>query len=87
MIDIERERQRHRQREMQAPCWEPDAGLDPGPLGLCPEPKADAQLLNHPRVPIPNIKKKKKINPLWKARSWISSLSGHLHINALTKVK
>ena len=29
MIDIERERQRHRRREKQAPCWEPDAGLDP----------------------------------------------------------
>ena len=29
MIDIERERQRHRRREKQAPCREPDAGLDP----------------------------------------------------------
>ena len=29
MIDIERERKRHRQREKQAPCREPDAGLDP----------------------------------------------------------
>ena len=26
------ERQRHRQREKQAPCGEPDAGLDPGTL-------------------------------------------------------
>ena len=25
---IERERQRHRQREKQAPCREPDVGLD-----------------------------------------------------------
>ena len=28
MIDIERERQRHRRREKQAPCWEPDVRLD-----------------------------------------------------------
>ena len=26
---IERERQRHRRREKQAPCWEPDTELDP----------------------------------------------------------
>ena len=29
MIDIERERQRHRRSEKQAPCREPDPGLDP----------------------------------------------------------
>ena len=29
MIDTERERQRYRQREKQAPCREPDMGLDP----------------------------------------------------------
>ena len=29
----ERERQRHRRREKQAPCREPDAGLDPGTPG------------------------------------------------------
>ena len=52
MIDIEREKeQRHRQREKQAPCREPDAGLDPGSPGSCPEPKADAQPLSHPGVP------------------------------------
>ena len=36
MIDIEerkRERQRHRRREKQAPCREPDVGLDPGTPG------------------------------------------------------
>ena len=48
MIDIERERerQRHRQRqrEKQAPCREPDVGLDPGTLGSCPGLKA---VLNH----------------------------------------
>ncbi|CAK7295950.1 hypothetical protein VULLAG_LOCUS5081 [Vulpes lagopus] len=44
-----RERQRHRQREKQAPCREPHAGLQtrtPG-LGSLPEPKADAQPLTH----------------------------------------
>ena len=35
-----RERQRHRQREKQATCREPDMGLDPGSPGSCPGPKA-----------------------------------------------
>ena len=50
----ERERlaQRHRQREKQAPCREPDVGLNPGTLGSCPEPKADAHPLSHPGAPI-----------------------------------
>ena len=53
MRDTERERQRHRKREeKQAPCREPDAGLDPETLGSCPEPKADAQPLSHPGVPM-----------------------------------
>ena len=52
MIDIERrERQRHRQREKQAPCREPDAGLDPGTpdyaLGM-----GSTQPLSHPVIPI-----------------------------------
>ena len=56
MIDIEerereRERQRHRRREKQAPCQEPDAGLDPGTPGLHPGPKAGAKLLSPARVP------------------------------------
>ena len=48
----EKERQRHGQREKPAPCKEPNAGLDPGTLGSHPEPKADAQPLSHPGVPI-----------------------------------
>ena len=44
--------QRHRQREKQAPYREPDGGLDPGSPGSHPEPKADAQPLSHPGVPI-----------------------------------
>ena len=47
------ERQRHRQRERHAPCGEPDVGLDPRTSGSCPEPKAEAQPLNHPGAPVP----------------------------------
>ena len=41
---------RHRQREKQAPCREPDVGLDPRTLGSWPEPKTDAQLLSHLKI-------------------------------------
>ena len=51
MIDIERERQRHRRREKQAPCREPNVGLDPGTPGSHPGPKAGAQPLSHPGLP------------------------------------
>ena len=47
MRHTEREAETHRQREKQAPCREPDVGLDPTP-GSCPEPKADAQPLRLP---------------------------------------
>ena len=55
--DRDKERQRHRQREKQASCREPDVGLEPRVLGLCLEPKADAQPLSHPSVPIYGILK------------------------------
>ena len=51
MRDTEKKRQRHRQREKQAPCGEPDAEIDPSPPGSRPEPKADAQPLSHPAIP------------------------------------
>ena len=38
------ERQRHRQREKQAVCREPDAGLDPRTPGSGPGPKAGPKL-------------------------------------------
>ena len=56
MIDIDRERererkgQRHRQREKQAPCREPDVGLNLQSPASCPGPKAGAKLLSHPRI-------------------------------------
>ena len=40
----EREREAETQREKQAPCREPDVGLDPRSPGSCPGPKA---ALNH----------------------------------------
>ena len=50
------ERQRERgpetqAEEKQAPCREPDAGLDPESPGSRPGPKAGAKLLSHPRMP------------------------------------
>ena len=45
------ERQRHRQREKQAPCREPDVELDPGTPESRPGPKADTQPLSYPGVP------------------------------------
>ena len=54
------ERQRHRQREKQAPCGEYDAGLDPRTPGSQPELKADSQPMSHPGAPtIPFILRKK----------------------------
>ena len=40
-----------RQREKQAPCREPEEGLDPRTPGPHPEPKADAQPLSHLGIP------------------------------------
>ena len=51
MRDTHRETQRHRQREKQAPCGEPDVGLDPDTPGSHPEPEADAQPLSHLGAP------------------------------------
>ena len=46
------EKQRHRQREKQAPCTELDAGLHPRTPGSQPELKANTQPLSHPGTPI-----------------------------------
>ena len=50
MRDTERERQRHRQRKKQAPCREPDVGLDSRTRGSRPGPKAGTKLLSHPEI-------------------------------------
>ena len=49
-------RQRHRQREKQAPCREPHAGLGPRTPGSHPALKADAQPLSHPGAPRESFK-------------------------------
>ncbi|XP_077705905.1 zinc finger protein 467 isoform X3 [Canis aureus] len=46
------ERQRHRRKEKQAPCREPDVGLDPRSPGSCPGPKAGAKPLSYPGIPM-----------------------------------
>ena len=51
MKDTYRERQRHREKDKQAPCRKPNVGLDPGTPESRPEPKAGAQPLSHPGVP------------------------------------
>ena len=51
MRDTEKERQRHRQRGKQAPCREPDMGLNPVTPGSCPGPNAGPQPLSHPGIP------------------------------------
>ena len=57
------QRQRHRQGKKQAPCREPDVGLDPRTLGSHPDPKADAQPLSDPGVPSGMILK--RLESLW----------------------
>ena len=50
MRDTEREAETQ-QREKQAPCGEPDAGLDPGTPGSHPELEADAPPWSHLGAP------------------------------------
>ena len=47
-----RDAERHRQRERQVLCAEPDVGLDPWAPRSLPEPKADAQPLSYPGIPL-----------------------------------
>ena len=48
----ERHRESERQREQQAPCREPDVGLDPGTAKSCPEPKGRCPTAEPPRDPL-----------------------------------
>ena len=58
------------QREKQAPCREPDVGLDPGTLGSQPEPQAGAQPLSHHILFI--------FDPIISGMVFFISLSGYL---------
>ena len=51
MKDTERERGKQAEREQQAPCREPDVGLDPGTPGSHRALKAGAKPLSHPGIP------------------------------------
>ena len=46
------ERRKDTAEKKQAPCEEPDGGLDPCTPGSHPEPKADTPTLSHPGVPV-----------------------------------
>ena len=50
----DRERQKHRQREMQAPCREPNVGLDPRTPGVTPWAEGGAKPLSPP-TPTPGL--------------------------------
>ena len=57
MKDTERERERERgtgtgRGRSRLPCREPDVELDPETPGSCPGPKAGAQPLRHPGIPV-----------------------------------
>ena len=77
MIERERERereaQRHRRREKQAPCREPDVGLDPRTPGLHSGPKAGAKPLSHPGIPLPTF-----LNPPLAPERHVSSIPSSL---------
>ena len=47
----EREKERHRRKEKQAPCQEPDVGLDPRTPGSRSGPKAGTKPVSHPGIP------------------------------------
>ena len=61
--ETQRVRQRHRQKEKQAPCRKPDTGLDPRTPGITPWAKGRCPTTEPPRRPE---------NVLYKAPGWLS---------------
>ena len=57
-------RDTERQREKQAPCREIQVRLDLRTPGSHPEPKAVAQLLSHPGVPLFKLLESNDVSPL-----------------------
>ena len=52
MIVTQREAETQAEGEAGSMHQEPDVGIDPGSPGSCPGPKAGAELLHHPGIPI-----------------------------------
>ena len=55
--ETQRERQRHRQWEKQASCWEPDMGLHPRTSGLMTWAEGRCSMTEPPRYPLFNTSK------------------------------
>ena len=75
-----------RQREKQAPCREPDEGLDPRTPGSHPEPNADVKPLSHPGVPSLLIKifmQKNLENSFLHGKDAWSELTYHISANII----
>ena len=84
MRDIEK--QRHRQREKQASCREPNGGLDPRTPGSRPEPMADAQPLSHPGAQNTNFMHKVHSSKWrWRKDSPVLEFSLILHTHLLAQ--
>ena len=76
MRDTEREAEtpaeREAEREKQAPCREPDIGLDPRSPGSHPGPKAGTKPLSHPGVP--RLRILNRATPSISIKSFITAL-------------
>ena len=55
MRDTQSEGQKHRQREKQAPCREPNVGLDPGTQGHSQSPPAPCLPCSYPLAGLPAV--------------------------------
>ena len=72
MRDTERETETQAEREaghMQAPCIEPNVGLNPRTSGPLPEPKTGTKPLSHPEIPCGNILNPPSTYPFTKIKS------------------
>ena len=74
---MQRKRQRYKQREKQAPCREPDMGLNPRSPRSPPGPKAGAKPLSHPGCPDPLVFVIKIISSTFNMNNIYLKLSKH----------
>ena len=76
----ERKRQRHRRREKEAPCREPNVGLNPGAPGSGPGPKA---ALSHPGALVREFQTKIDIPLIQALSTWaMNDIKEHLSLPA-----